>query len=77
MAHVVPEVVAPLVEREQARPQHLTPYRRLQPTYRQACVPDAEMQRYKIEALRYKWGGYRHGFRAIQWLHDLYVRLTV
>lgn len=56
--------IAPDVQRQQ---QGRYRYRSL---YRTACLPDAEWQRCKLEALRYKWGGYRHAFRLMQVLGD-------
>jgi len=38
--------------------------------YRVRCLPDAEWQRCKLESLRYKWGGYKHGVRFMQTLGD-------
>jgi len=44
--------------------------------YRTACLPDAEWQRCKLEALRYKWR-YRHAqmTRLMQMLHDAWPKV--
>lgn len=48
--------------------EHQYVYRRL---YRVECLPDSVMQANKLEALRYKWGGYKNGFRVMQRLGDV------
>lgn len=44
------------------------------PLYRSTCIPDREWQRCYLESLRYKWRGYRHAPRLMQWLGDIWRR---
>jgi hypothetical protein len=55
------------VERDYRRPRWAV-YKQ---SYRTTCTPDAEWQRCKLEALRYKWGGYKNGTRWMQALGDI------
>lgn len=39
--------------------------------YQERCLPDHRQQAVRLEALRYKWRGYQHATRCMQWLGDL------
>jgi hypothetical protein len=56
-------------EQEPFEHKHAVIYRE---PYERTCRPDSEWQRGKLEQLRYKWGGYRHGTRIMQSLGNFW-----
>jgi hypothetical protein len=72
---IVPRIEAPSQQVEQAQAPLVE--RRftaaIRHAYAEACLPSLEMQRGRLEALRYKHD-YRHGTRVMQWLGDLVRR---
>ena len=43
---------------------------RLRRAYADECLPDVQQQAARLEALRYKWGNYQHGWRCLQAFGD-------